>query len=402
MSLKQKYSSGFSLVELLVAVVIGLLGTLIIFQVFAVSESQKRTTASGGDAQQNGATALYTMERELRNAGYGYASLIQLGRPVYGFDVPNDQARPTQIFRPVLITPGVSSDTIDLSYSNFEGITHAVTLGADWNPNSTTMSVSNGSGMKAGDVLVVCDPNVPENTAPCIQVQITNKTSVDDLVLSPAPTAFVRGTATMTTEFNKAGGVASSLSTKLSADSKSAPAAYLAGKTTDPHTEVYNIGFIIDTARRYNVQNGRLMITGDDGIPQEYADGIVSVRAQYGMDTDANGSVDRWVNPRGNTGLTYSSYTPSSGFDITDENTTAASWSRVRAIRIAIVTRSNNIEKTAVENRNSIPLWINPSVGGSDSAPSFNLTTTDDHRYRYTVFDSVIPFRNMIWNPHRL
>ena len=44
--------AGFSLVELMVAVVIGLIGKLVMFQVFAVSEGQKRTTASGGDGQQ--------------------------------------------------------------------------------------------------------------------------------------------------------------------------------------------------------------------------------------------------------------------------------------------------------------------------------------------------------------
>ena len=402
MSLKQYNNSGFSLVELMVAVVIGLLGTLIIFQVFAMSESQKRTTASGGDAQQNAATAMYTIERELRNAAYGYASLIQLGRPVFGWDVPNNQVRPTRIFRPVLITPGAGSDTIELSYSNFEGITHAVTLGADWNPDSTTMTVSNGTGMKAGDVLIVCDPNVAENTAPCIEVQITNKTSIDALVLAQSPATFLRGTETVPTAFNANGGIRTNLTGNIGA--RTIPASYLAGKTTDPHTEVYNIGFVTDTARRYSVQNGRLMITGDDGIAQEYADGIVSLRAQYGLDTDLNGSVDKWVNPRGNTGQAFSSYTPDAlvaEFDISNETTTAASWARVRAIRVGIVTRSNNIEKTAVESRNSIPLWTNPA-GPSDAAPSITLATADDHRYRYTVFDSIIPFRNMIWNSHRL
>lgn len=49
---KSSRHAGFSLVELMVAVVIGLIGTLVMFQVFAVSEGQKRTTASGGDGQQ--------------------------------------------------------------------------------------------------------------------------------------------------------------------------------------------------------------------------------------------------------------------------------------------------------------------------------------------------------------
>lgn len=63
--------TGFSLVDVMVGMVLSLLGTIIIFQVFEVSERIKRTTTSGGDAQQNGAAALFTLERGVRQAGYG-------------------------------------------------------------------------------------------------------------------------------------------------------------------------------------------------------------------------------------------------------------------------------------------------------------------------------------------
>lgn len=64
-------NGGFSLVDIMVGMVISLIGVIIIFQVFSVSEGVKRTTTSGGDAQQNGAAALFVMERALREAGYG-------------------------------------------------------------------------------------------------------------------------------------------------------------------------------------------------------------------------------------------------------------------------------------------------------------------------------------------
>lgn len=63
--------AGFSLVDVMVGMVLGLIGTIIIFQVFEASERIKRTTTGGGDAQQNGVAALFALERGMRQAGYG-------------------------------------------------------------------------------------------------------------------------------------------------------------------------------------------------------------------------------------------------------------------------------------------------------------------------------------------
>jgi type IV pilus assembly protein PilW len=49
------HTAGFSLVEIMVGLAIGMLAVIVILQVFALSEGRKRTTTSGGDAQSNGA-----------------------------------------------------------------------------------------------------------------------------------------------------------------------------------------------------------------------------------------------------------------------------------------------------------------------------------------------------------
>ena len=64
-------AAGFSLVEIMVGMVIGMLGLIIMMQVFSLSESQKRTTTGGGDAHSNGAIALFGLQRDLRQAGFG-------------------------------------------------------------------------------------------------------------------------------------------------------------------------------------------------------------------------------------------------------------------------------------------------------------------------------------------
>ena len=42
---------GFSLVELMVGLVVGMIGVVIMMQIFSVSEGYKRTTTGGDDAQ---------------------------------------------------------------------------------------------------------------------------------------------------------------------------------------------------------------------------------------------------------------------------------------------------------------------------------------------------------------
>ena len=74
--LSTQSQAGFSLVDVMVGMVIALLGMIIIFQVFSVSEGIKRTTTSGGDALQNGASSLFTLERSLKEAGYGFLPAV--------------------------------------------------------------------------------------------------------------------------------------------------------------------------------------------------------------------------------------------------------------------------------------------------------------------------------------
>ena len=72
---------GVSLVELLVGLVIGMIGVVIMMQIFSVSEGYKRTTTGGDDAQNNGAIGLYGLQRDLRQAGQGTNSFNGLVPP---------------------------------------------------------------------------------------------------------------------------------------------------------------------------------------------------------------------------------------------------------------------------------------------------------------------------------
>src|SRR5215813_5286868 len=80
------FERGFSMIELMIAMVIGLIGVIIIFQVFEVSEGIKRTTTSGGDSEQNGAIAMYVLEHDIRNSGMGFNDTQWAGCSMVGWD----------------------------------------------------------------------------------------------------------------------------------------------------------------------------------------------------------------------------------------------------------------------------------------------------------------------------
>ena len=78
---------GFSLVEVMVAMVIGLLGIIVMMQVFSAVEKQKRTTTGGDDAINSGSIALYGVERDIRQSGWGINNPQLIGCSVSGLAV---------------------------------------------------------------------------------------------------------------------------------------------------------------------------------------------------------------------------------------------------------------------------------------------------------------------------
>ena len=64
---------GLTLVELLVALVIGLVVVLAVTSVVTVGEAHKRSTTSTNDMGQSGSYAAYAIDRLLRSAGSGFA-----------------------------------------------------------------------------------------------------------------------------------------------------------------------------------------------------------------------------------------------------------------------------------------------------------------------------------------
>jgi type IV pilus assembly protein PilW len=63
--------SGFSLIEIMIGMTIGLIVILVIMQTMSLFEGQRKTSSSAADMQSNGLLSLYSLEQDVRLAGYG-------------------------------------------------------------------------------------------------------------------------------------------------------------------------------------------------------------------------------------------------------------------------------------------------------------------------------------------
>jgi prepilin-type N-terminal cleavage/methylation domain-containing protein len=156
---------GFTLVEVMVAMVIGMIGIIIMMQVFASAEGQKRTTTGTGDAQSNGAMAIYTLQRDIREAGYGFNAMNALGCALV---LPAPASRTLTQLGPVIINPptaevpagDANTDTLLVAYGNGEGSPEGEVITAI---NGIQLAVQASGNYHAGDSpdRVVAAPSAP-------------------------------------------------------------------------------------------------------------------------------------------------------------------------------------------------------------------------------------------------
>lgn len=359
---------GVTMVEMLVGMLVGMLAVLVISQVLLSSEGQKRTTTGGADAQVGGALALYTMQRDLEHAGYGITSSPTIMNcPI---SVSYNGAAPTGFparMVPVTITPQASRPTgsvgdsirvLAASPSVLSVPTRVLPPG--YVAGGTSFPVRSSVGFSQGDLALVAI----DATQPCSIFQING-----------APTA-VSLPRTDNATWNASGHPATSYS--------------------DGHVMV-NLGTLIDN--RYEINASTLQVISfnaadpNNRITRDLQPDIVQLRAFYGRDTSGGATTDGVIDVFDNT-------TP----------TTNDGWQRVLAVRIIAVARSSTYEKEIVTPAN--PVWsvgTEPSVTGASTCPSGTgeCITLDvgagaagdvpAKHYRYKVFDTVVPLRNLVW-----
>jgi type IV pilus assembly protein PilW len=350
---------GLSLIELLVAMVVALFVTLIIAQTFALAEGYRRTGTAGGDANFAGAVGAYLLNTDLASAGYGINSSSVYGCTVNGSDQtpPSGQAPRTFSFAlvPVQIQAGANAqtpDSITIVYSSSSAVPGPLVLASPMASATDNYTVNSAFGVKSGDLMILVGGGSGAN---CYLTQATN-----------TPTS-----------------ASSNQNVILHASSKSArynPSGGLGG-AFGAGAPLLDVG-PMPVVNRYYVQAGTLMLDQPIGgtFAQTVGNGIVQLKAFYGVDTVGDGAVHQWA------------------------NTAPASWSSVLAMRFAVAAQSANPEKTNPATGTCTITTALPSVTWEDgTSTTLDVSQTGSTAnlswqcFRYKVFHANVSLRNLIW-----
>lgn len=372
---------GFSLVEILVGVAIGVVGMLVIFKTIATWDTHTRSTSAGSDAQSAGALAMFNLERDIKQAGLGFMGIgpalpappASLGCAVTGVDTLTGRNLAFNMVPVEIVLTAGQPDTINVLYGNSPFFVSEERFTAS---TATTKTLNRRNGFKTGDLAIAA---VGAN---CNLLQVTDDTNADGRTITHAdgvifPNFYAVPAGTLTARYNSA----------------ALPALGALGN-------IYSLGplprrasWVIDAA------GGNLTSTELFGGAPAFVvgEGVVNMKALYGLDTDADRRVDTWDN-----------VTP----------TTPAGWAQVLSVRVGLLVRSRQFERTADQSASGVPAAVTPNVptwsgdalGVANTAfVMTNINGTPDafgpndpnplnwRFYRYRVYEKEIPLRNVIW-----
>ena len=381
---------GMTLVELLVAMVIGLGVTLAVSTLLVAGENHKRTTTSTNDAEQTGAFAFYALDRALRGAGSAIAESAfptdvgVLGcRLNAGAFLPRAAAFPapfataflggapsTLRVAPLLIGKGQSDNTASdvLVVMGGSGAAGGVSRAINGTGGSTSLVLESTVGFSQYDLALVSQ----SGTTDCLLEEVSSTSSPPALTLSnsaPYPYYTAGATTTLTT-------LASSTSSYVTPLGNA--------QANNVQFQLFGVG-TNDTLYSYDLLQNQLKVggTGAD-TSQAIADGVVQMNAIYGIEGTATpGVIGTWAGPG------------DVGYDINTVMITPATMETIIAVRVALVVRGEYYDKNPVSPTSLVIFNGYTNGAGTSLSQTIALNSTAQH-YRYRVFEFTVPLRNML------
>lgn len=380
---------GFGLIEVMVGLIIGMIATIIMFQTFEVSERQKRTTTGAADAQNNGAISTFTMERDIKMAGWGLdgskfasCSTFYTYHDSKGGAIDNLATSGASLVASVLVTDGgTNPDSVTIQYyenpSN-ANVNFAVTRLAKSMPSSSAMLFLESTyGCAVGDLAIV------SQGANCMLIRVTQ------IADSGPDKDGLQHNSGANGDYNPPANYQNQNSwPEFNCGTSGGPQS----QKCDPSSpNAATVQCFRDLWRRtYTVANAHeLQMTEPDGAGGsstfQIAPEIINMQAEYGIADVGSQQVTSWVPATGNW---------------SEANLTITRIKQIKAIRIALLARSATYEKpdasgncsaTTADNVDSWPHWNNAAVFATSQLPS------DYACYRYKTYEIKIPLRNIIW-----
>lgn len=346
--------AGFSLVELMVGMTIGVIAGIIIIQVMSVFEAQRRTTTGAADAQTNGGIALHTIAREMQMAGYPLMpqdnSALECTAVSFGGTGITGIA-PVQVVDGTATATVPASDTITLRYGTSQTGGAFATIGVV-NAGTRTFTLNSNLGCNVGHTTLIV------SGSSCFI------SSVEALTVGANPTV---------TLVDITGAAASANFTCL-------------GNWNE-------VTYAVNAATRNLERTVRLNGVAAATTPSVV--GIANLQAQYGVSAAANSNqITQWVDPSGATWAAP----------------TLANRNRIKGMRLAVIARNDKLEPGVVtaactSTTAAAPGGLCAWEGSAASpAPAVDLSpgNADWNRFRYRVFETIVPLRNMIWSKDTL
>ncbi|WP_430438073.1 PilW family protein [Methylibium petroleiphilum] len=385
--------SGFTMVELMVAIAVGLIVTLAVTGAVLTMGRQFRITGANAAAQGSAQIALSLMDEAGRSAGVGMYNNGQPLCPTLNAAYGGAVRSPGDVFLAAKIDDGGSnsaSDTVTFTGSSAVGalsgtpVLEATTLN---NP----IKVSNAGSFQLNDLALI---GAPGSGQPCTLFQVTAAPTTGAVCGGNASTCKTLTRATNATYnvfatppsygFSTSGTVyGPAVVNRLGSDFQQDRFAVMCGALVKYNAFVNPSPTCTQYPLDFPGPNPAAPIAMD----------VVLMHAQYGISASAASDVvTGWVNAN------------ATGWS----SPTVADAGRVKAVRVVVVTRSKEPDNTLVTaatcTNEAAVVNTGPCSFADAATPVIDLSATAVpagrtwRNYRYRVHQAVIPLRNVIWS----
>ncbi|HZF82402.1 MAG TPA: PilW family protein [Burkholderiaceae bacterium] len=400
-ALRRLHQAGLTLVELLVAMAIGLIVVLAVTAMIVVGRQHERVTTGFNDMSQGGAFAATVIDRALRNAGSGFMQgwnasdgigvdtngtlgcklyakrnatavlprATAMRAPFAGF-LGGASGQANLRLAPVLIGQGQSAGGSDIlmvmaGSASIGGVGREVRTGL----SGSQIELDNTLGFQPGDVLLVSAST--GMLSDCAITQVASDFSAFPANATPSKLLGLGGIYLGDTE--KLGTV---ISAGLASGGRGSFISGL-GKISDLRMDLFGIG------TDHVLYRGDLLQTGDSDIPEAMAEGVVALRAVYRVDSSISTSNPATPN------LSWEAPTGTFAPDALLAESPPEHLRRIVGVRVSLLLRSAARQPQIAANSEYTLLKDLPGTS------TVTLADADRH-YAHRVVETTIPLRNAL------